>query len=169
MVAPSLAHRVRSGSIRLGLWASVLTFLFIETYAIPDQWRIGHASVVLVLALLAAGVSIGVFVVVAAIGMVASAYFKRSPKQSHGPSGGNGPIDSPAAASRDHPNPHLEAQGTLTETLVLICRIDSGGKSLPIYFRQHPVSTTRQSAEVREPGRYYRGLPVAHRAPVGTA
>jgi hypothetical protein len=69
MSAPSLAHRVRSGSIRLGLWASVLTFLFIETYAIPDQWSIGHASVVLVLALLATGVSIGVFVVVAAIGI----------------------------------------------------------------------------------------------------
>jgi hypothetical protein len=164
MSTSSLAHRIRSSFIRLGLWASVLTFLFIETDTIPDQWKIGRASVVLLLALLAVGVSIGVFVAVAAIGMVASAF---ATKQSQGPSGSNGPIGSPRAASRGHTNPGLDAQGTLMEPRVLICRIDSGGRSMPIYFNQHSAPTIRQSVEVREPSRYHPGPPVVHCAPVG--
>jgi len=150
MSTSSLVHRVRSSSIRLGLWASVLTFLFIETDTIPDQWKIGRASVVLLLALLAVGVSIGVFVAVAAIGMVASAF---ATKQSQGPSGSNWPIDRPRAASRGHTNPGLEAQGTLMEPRV--------------YFNQHSAPTIRQSVEGREPSCYHPGPPVVHCAPVG--
>jgi hypothetical protein len=130
-------------------------------------------SVVLMLALLAAGVSIGLFTVIVAIGMIASAFFsERSRKQFQGPFGGNGPIDSPRATSTDHPYPDLEAQGTLPKARVLICRIDTGGKSLPIYFHQRRAPTTPypvpQSIEGRAPGRCHRGPPVAHRAPAAS-
>ena len=95
MSTTSPEHRIRNGSIRLGLWASLLTFLLIEIYALPDQWEVGRASVAFVLAFLGAGVSIGLFAVIVVTGMVASRFLlfsERSHGQSPGPSGSNGPM-----------------------------------------------------------------------------
>jgi len=73
----SPARRLRSGSIRLGLWVSAIAFLLIEGYALQDQWEIGHASTMFTLgtALLGAGICIGLFTVIAAIGLAASVLF----------------------------------------------------------------------------------------------
>jgi hypothetical protein len=134
------ARRIRSGSISLGLWASALTFLLIEVYAIPDQWRIGRVSVVLMLALLTAGVSIGLFAVIAVIGMIASAFFSERPsKRSQGSPGSSGPIhyrSSQRSGAKGQPQRSTEAQGTPPKARVLVCRIDIGARSLPIYLDQ---------------------------------
>ena len=73
----SPARRLRSGSIRLGLWVSAIAFLLIEGYALQDQWEIGHASAMFMLGttLLGAGICIGLFTVIAAIGLAASVFF----------------------------------------------------------------------------------------------
>ena len=103
MSTTSPEHRVRNGSIRLGLWASMLTFLLIEAYALPDQWEVGSASVALVLAFLSSGVSIALFAVIVLTGMVASRFLlfsERSHGQSRGPSG-----SSPRVAAGFIPTP----------------------------------------------------------------
>jgi hypothetical protein len=103
MSTTSPEHRVRNGSIRLGLWASMLTFLLIEAYALPDQWEVGRASVVVALAFLSAGVSIALFAVIVVTGMAASRFLlfsERSRGQSRGPSG-----RSPRAAAGLIPTP----------------------------------------------------------------
>jgi hypothetical protein len=85
----SPARRVRSASIRVGAWVSVLTFVFVGGYAIEDQWEIGHASVVFMFgtALLAAGICTALFALIAAIGLAASLFFSdQAPEQSHRPS-----------------------------------------------------------------------------------
>jgi hypothetical protein len=73
----SPAHRIRSRSIRLGLWASAIAFVFIEGFALQDQLTIGRASVRFMLgtALLGAGICVGLFTVIAAIGLAASVLF----------------------------------------------------------------------------------------------
>ena len=73
----SPARRLCSGSIRLGLWLSAIAFLLIEGYALQDQWEIGHASTMFMLgtALLGAGICVGLFTVIAAIGLAASVFF----------------------------------------------------------------------------------------------
>jgi hypothetical protein len=80
MSTSSRAHRIRSGSIRLGLWVSAITFLLIEGYALQDQLEIGHASVLFMLgrACLSAAVSIGLFALIAAIGWAASVFLSRT-------------------------------------------------------------------------------------------
>jgi hypothetical protein len=77
MSAYSPARRVRSGSIRLAAWVSVLSFVVVGGYALEDQWEIGHASLVFMLgtALLAAGICIALFAFIAAIGLAASLFF----------------------------------------------------------------------------------------------
>ena len=103
MSTTSPEHRVRNGSIRLGLWASMLTFLLIEAYALPDQWEVGRASVVCVLAFLSAVVSIALFAVIVVTGMVASRFLlfsERPHRLSRGPSG-----RSPRAAAGTIPAP----------------------------------------------------------------
>jgi hypothetical protein len=89
MRACSPAHRVRSASIRVGVWVSVLTFVVVGGYAIEDQWEIGHASVAFMFgtALLAAGFCTALFALIAAIGLAASLFFSdQVPEQSHRPS-----------------------------------------------------------------------------------
>jgi hypothetical protein len=91
---PSLAHRVRNGSIRVGLWASAFTFLFVEGYALQDQLAIGQASVVFILgtACLSAGLCIGLFALTAGLGLAASLFVIEQPRrQSQEPSGRIGP------------------------------------------------------------------------------
>lgn len=75
-LSPSPAHRVRIGSIRLALWVSALAFLFIDGYALQDQFAIGHTSVMFMLrtAFLGAGICIELFALIAAIGLAASSH-----------------------------------------------------------------------------------------------
>ena len=106
MSISSPARRVRSGSMRLGLWASALAFLLVEGYALQDQWEIGHAGVMFMLgtALLSAGICIGLFALIAGIGLAASLFFSEQPQA---PSGGIGPIDNggnPRALPRIKPD-----------------------------------------------------------------
>jgi hypothetical protein len=92
----SPARHIRRGSLLLGLTASAIAFLFIEGYALQDQLEVGHSSTMFVLgtAFLSAGVCVGLFALIAAIGLGASAFFSGQPrKQSRGPSGSIRPID----------------------------------------------------------------------------
>src|SRR6516225_4609962 len=93
---PSPAHRVRNGSIRVGLWASTFAFFFLESYALQDQLAIGRATVMFILgtAFLTAGLCIGLFALIAAIGLAASLLFsEQSRSQPQERSGGIGPIN----------------------------------------------------------------------------
>ena len=95
-VLPSPAQRVRNGSLRLGLWASTIAFLFVEGYALHDQLAIGQASVRFMIgtALLSAGLCMGLFALIAAVGLAASVFFSEQPaRRSEEPSGSNGPIN----------------------------------------------------------------------------
>lgn len=87
MNAPSPARRVRGRFMNFSLWTSALAFFFIEGYALQDQLAIGHASIIFMLgtACLAAGASIGLFAIIAAIGFAVSAAFSEDPppQQSH--------------------------------------------------------------------------------------
>jgi hypothetical protein len=77
------ARRVRSGFLRVGLWASAAAFVLIEGYALLDQWLIGHASVLFMFgtALLSAGACIGLFALISAIGFAVSLFFGESALQ----------------------------------------------------------------------------------------
>jgi hypothetical protein len=80
--------------------------LLVEGYALQDQWEIGHASLMFMLgtALLSAGICIGLFTLIAAIGLVASVFFSDQPQA---PSSGIGPIDhgsNPRAFTRIKPD-----------------------------------------------------------------
>jgi hypothetical protein len=73
----SPARRIRRGAIRLGLLASAVSFLFLEGNALQDQLAIGQASMMFMLgtALLSAGICIGLFALITAIGLGASVFF----------------------------------------------------------------------------------------------
>jgi hypothetical protein len=69
--------------------------LFIDGYALQDQLEIGHASAMFMLgtALLAAGICIGLFAVIVAVRLAASAFFSEQPPgRSQEPSGSIGPV-----------------------------------------------------------------------------
>lgn len=92
----SPARHIRRGSLLLGLTASAIAFLFIEGYALQDQLEIGHASAMFMLgtALLAAAICVGLFAVIVAVGLAASAFFSEQlPGQSQEPSGCIRPVD----------------------------------------------------------------------------
>ena len=92
---PSPAQRVRNGSLQLGLWASAIAFLFVEGYALHDQLAIGQASVRFMVgtAFLSAGLCIGLFALIAAVGLAASGFFSEQPRrQAQEPSGSIGPV-----------------------------------------------------------------------------
>jgi hypothetical protein len=77
------------------LWASALIFLFVEGYALHDQVAIGHASVRFILgtAFLSVGLCIGLFALIAVVGLLASAFFsEQSPGQSQDPLGSIRPV-----------------------------------------------------------------------------
>jgi hypothetical protein len=89
----SRARRIRAGFLRVGLWASAAAFVLIEGYALPDQWLIGHASVLFMFgtALLSAGACIGLFALISAVGFVVSLFFGESAGEPvQDPSGGVG-------------------------------------------------------------------------------
>src|ERR1700722_793733 len=74
MSALSPEHRVRSRFMRFGMWTSAFAFFVIEGYVLHDQWEIGHASAMFMFgtALVVAGVCIGLFAIIAAIGLAIS-------------------------------------------------------------------------------------------------
>ena len=59
------------------MWTSAFAFFVVEGYVLHDQWEIGHASAMFMLgtALVVAGVCIGLFAIIAAIGLVISAAY----------------------------------------------------------------------------------------------
>ena len=75
MNAASPDHRMRSGFLRFSLWTSALAFFVIEGYVLQDQWQIGHASTMFMLgtAFVIAGVCIGLFAIIVAVGVGISA------------------------------------------------------------------------------------------------
>ena len=78
------------------MWASALIFLFVEGYALHDQLAIGHASVRFILgtAFLSVGFCIGLFALIAVVGLLASVFFsEQPPRRSEEPSGSIGPIN----------------------------------------------------------------------------
>jgi hypothetical protein len=82
--------------MRVGLWASVFSFFFLESYALHDQLAIGQASVRFMIgtALLSEGLCIGLFALIAAVGLAASVFLsEQPPRQSREPSGSIGPIN----------------------------------------------------------------------------
>ena len=111
----SPARRVRSRSIGLGLWASAIAFLFIEGYALQDQLTIGRASMMFMLgtALLSAGICIGLFGLITAIGLAASVFLREQPpRPSQEPSGSIGPVDCDSNPRITATSPCLEEQET---------------------------------------------------------
>src|SRR5260370_37283921 len=86
MNAPSPAHRVRSMFTSLGTWVSALAFFVIESNALLDQLEIGHASTMFMLgtACLTSAGCIGLFAIIAAIGLAISVAFSEeiAPRQS---------------------------------------------------------------------------------------
>ena len=56
------------------MWTSAFAFFVVEGYVLHDQWEIGHASAMFMLgtALVVAGVCIGLFAIIAAIGLAIS-------------------------------------------------------------------------------------------------
>ena len=85
MNAASPDHRVRGGFLRFSLWTSALAFFVIEGYVLQDQWQIGHASAMFMLgtAFVVAGVCIGLFAIIVAIGLAISAAFSDEPPHYH--------------------------------------------------------------------------------------
>lgn len=92
----SPARRIRKGSIRIGLVAAVITFVSIEGDALQDQLTIGQASMVFMLgtAFVGAGICIGLFGLITAVGLATSVFFsEQPPAQSQKASGVIGPVD----------------------------------------------------------------------------
>ena len=79
--ATSRASRVRGTFVRFGLLTSASTFFVVGGEVLLDQWAIGSASAVFMLGteLLIAGACIGLFGVIAAIGLAISALFENEP------------------------------------------------------------------------------------------
>jgi hypothetical protein len=77
MIISPPPRRKRIGFLRAGAWVSALAFLAIEGYALHDQWEIGHASAMFMLgtALFIAGICIGLFAIIVAIGSAVSIFF----------------------------------------------------------------------------------------------
>jgi hypothetical protein len=112
MSLPSPTRRVRIAFLRAGVWASVIAFLAVEGYVLHDQWEIGHASHLFMLgtALFVAGICIGLFALIAAMGLIISMLFgdERLPPRARRVSVGGGPTDpgsAPRPASGVKPNP----------------------------------------------------------------
>jgi hypothetical protein len=79
----SLARRMRAKFVSFGFWTSILVFVTIEGDALLDQSEIGHASMLFMFgtACLAAAACIALFAIFTAIGLAASAAFKKAPRQ----------------------------------------------------------------------------------------
>jgi len=76
--------------------AAAVAFLLIEGEALQDQLTIGQASTMFMLgtAFVGAGICIGLFGLITAIGLIASVFFsERPPRQSQVPSNIVGPAD----------------------------------------------------------------------------
>jgi hypothetical protein len=71
----SPADRARRASMRLGLVIAVLAFLVVGGDVLLDQWITGYASAVFILgtAALIAGICIGLFAIIGALGLAIAA------------------------------------------------------------------------------------------------
>jgi hypothetical protein len=71
----SPADRARRASMRLGLVIAVLAFLVVGGDVLLDQWITGYASAVFILgtAALIAGICIGLFAIIGALGLALAA------------------------------------------------------------------------------------------------
>jgi hypothetical protein len=78
---------MRARFVSFGFWTSILVFVIIEGDALLDQSEIGHASMLFMFgtACLAAAACIALFAIITAIGLAASAAFKKSPRQHQPP------------------------------------------------------------------------------------
>ena len=65
------ARQARRALMRFSLLASVLVFFFVGGTVLLDQWIIGHASAAFIFgtAVLIAGFCVGLFAIIAAIGL----------------------------------------------------------------------------------------------------
>ena len=72
MNALSPARRARRALMRFSLLISVLAFFVVGGTVLLDQWIMGHASAGFILgtAILIAGICVGLFAIIAAIGLV---------------------------------------------------------------------------------------------------
>jgi uncharacterized protein YqgC (DUF456 family) len=71
----SPADRARRASMRLGLVIAVLAFLVVGSDVLLDQWITGYASAEFILgtAALIAGICIGLFAIIGALGLAIAA------------------------------------------------------------------------------------------------
>jgi hypothetical protein len=88
---------MRGRFMSFSVWTSALIFLVVEGYLMADQWEIGHASATFMFgtACLVAGICIGFFAIISAIGLTASIFLSEElpPEQPHGPSSGANLVD----------------------------------------------------------------------------
>ena len=75
MNALSPASRTRRAFMQLSIAVSVLVFLLLGSTVLLDQWIIGQASVAFMIgtAFLIVGFSLGLFAIIAAIGLIVAA------------------------------------------------------------------------------------------------
>jgi hypothetical protein len=75
------AQRVLRAFMRLSLLTSLVAFLLLGVATLCDQWIAGYASLRFMLgtALIAAGVCIGLFAIIAAVGLAISIAFSDEP------------------------------------------------------------------------------------------
>jgi uncharacterized protein YqgC (DUF456 family) len=74
----SPADRARRASMRLGIVIAVLAFLVVGSDVLLDQWITGYASAEFILgtAALIAGICIGLFAIIGALGLAIAAAFR---------------------------------------------------------------------------------------------
>jgi hypothetical protein len=79
---------VRSRFVSLGLWTAAFAFFVVEGYVLHDQLEIGHASAMFMFgtAFVVAGVCIGLFAIIVAIGLaISAAYSTEAPHRASWP------------------------------------------------------------------------------------
>jgi hypothetical protein len=77
----SPADRAGRAFMRLGLIVAVIAFVVVGSDILLDQWIIGYASTQFILgtAALIAGICIGLFAIIAAVGLAIAAAFRHKP------------------------------------------------------------------------------------------
>jgi hypothetical protein len=105
--------------MRFSLWTSALISSIVEGYLLADQWEIGHASATFMFgtACLVAGICIGFFALISAIGLTASIFLSEElpPEQPHGPPRGANPVDlhnNPRTYIANKPKPDVRKRST---------------------------------------------------------
>jgi hypothetical protein len=81
MSALSQADRAGRAFMRVGLIVAVVAFVIVGSDILLDQWIIGYASTQFILgtAALIAGICIGLFAIIAGLGLAIAAAFRHKP------------------------------------------------------------------------------------------